>query len=258
MDITLLKEPLGFIRFLEWVFAIAAFATCANFTTQTKYQIQCKAANDGQNGSDSCFNIRVKQQIRYPFNLDDIPHDLINMHTNTNFSDNCTLDTSENIHHPGDYHFNAELFVLTGVLSWIVATAYLLVYACWPHLYVSSNSKAPIADFCTALMIAVFWLVASSVWAHGLIGLKGVSHQDWLDSNPHSPCTKKNDGNFTNIRIIDCFWRSQGFYGGADASVWLGFLNCFLWICNLWFIFKETSWHSTPSFSQPTPIPNHI
>ena len=257
MDLTLLKEPLGFIRFLEWVFAIAAFATCANFTTQTKYQIQCKAANDGLNGSDSCFNIRVKQQIRYPFNLDDIPHDLINMHTNTNFSDNCTLDTSENIHHPGDYHFNAELFVLTGVLSWIVATAYLLVYACWPHLYVSSNSKAPIADFCTALMIAVFWLVASSVWAHGLIGLKGLSDEDWLESNPSSPCAHTN-GTFTNVRIIDCFWRNRGFYGGADASVWLGFLNCFLWICNLWFIFKETSWHSTPNFSHPTPIPNHI
>ena len=69
---------------------------------------------------------------------------------------------------------------------------------------------------------------------------------------------QNNDGNFTNIRIIDCFWRSQGFYGAADASVWLGFLNCFLWICNLWCIFKETSWHSTPNFSHPTPIPNHI
>ena len=257
MDITLLKEPLGFIRFLEWVFAIAAFATCANFTTQTKYVIQCKADNDGKNGSDSCFNIRIQQQIRYPFNLDDIPLDLIKMHTNINSSDNCNLNTSEHIQHPGDYHFNAELFVLTGVLSWIVATVYLLVYVCWPHLYVSSNGKAPIADFCTALMIAVFWLVASSVWAHGLIGLKGVSNKEWLKSNPHSPCEIIN-GTFTNVRIIDCFWQYRGFYGGADASVWLGFLNCFLWICNLWFIFKETSWHSTPNFSHPTSIPNHI
>ena len=122
MDITLLKEPLGFIRLLEWVFAIAAFATCANFTTQTKYQILCKSANDGQNISDSCINILVQQQIRYPFNLDDIPLDLIKMHTNPNSSDNCSIDTSEHAHHPGDYHFNAELFVLKGVLSWIEAT----------------------------------------------------------------------------------------------------------------------------------------
>merc|ERR1712150_381582 len=41
MDTEVLKEPRGFIRCLEWLFALIAFATCANFSTSCGYEIKC-------------------------------------------------------------------------------------------------------------------------------------------------------------------------------------------------------------------------
>ena len=35
---------------------------------------------------------------------------------------------------------------------------------------------------------------------------------------------------------------SDGLYGGATSAVLLGFLNFFLWSCNLWYLYKETAW----------------
>ena len=42
--------------------------------------------------------------------------------------------------------------------------------------------------------------------------------------------------------IGQCVATDRGHFGGANVSVLLGFLNFFLWACNLWFLYKETFW----------------
>ena len=42
---------------------------------------------------------------------------------------------------------------------------------------------------------------------------------------------------------VECSSSCSQFTEG-NISVLLGFLNCFLWTTNLWFLYKETKWFS--------------
>uniref|UniRef100_A0A672NIV2 MARVEL domain-containing protein n=1 Tax=Sinocyclocheilus grahami TaxID=75366 RepID=A0A672NIV2_SINGR len=54
-----LKLPLGFIRVLEWLFAIFAFATCGGYSGQLRVSVDCI------NKSDS--NLSIGINFAYPF-----------------------------------------------------------------------------------------------------------------------------------------------------------------------------------------------
>ena len=56
METHVLKEPRGFMRVLQWFFAICAFATCANFSTFLQYDIMCGDAKES-----------VRHNVSYPF-----------------------------------------------------------------------------------------------------------------------------------------------------------------------------------------------
>ena len=187
MDISLLKEPLGFIRILEFLLAIAAFAACANFSTETGYHVDCK----------NCSTISVRQTIHYPFKLDNIPNNI-----SGNINTSC-LKAEDIKYHPADIHLDAKFFVFAGITAWLIATAYLAIYIFCPYYYLGADKKAPIADFCITLLIAVFWLVASSAWTHGLMVLKTMTNEGWLYSSHQSPCTK-NGTEFANEKISEC------------------------------------------------------
>ena len=61
LDIEVFKEPRGFIRALEFFFAIVAFSTLANFSTEFSFDIKCKNATlDDQ---------KILVQVHYPFNI---------------------------------------------------------------------------------------------------------------------------------------------------------------------------------------------
>ena len=248
MEISLLKEPLGFLRLLEWIFAIAAFATCANFSTNTGYHVDCKY-NDTKTNETVCFDLKITKYLSYPFNLDTISNNII---VNDNINATNCLDSKKVLHQSEDNHLGATIFIFVGVSSWMVATFYLALFIFCPYLYLGSDKKGPIADLCASSMIAILWLLASSAWAHGVIGFKYFAHDDWLYFSDQSPCLK-NDGHFINKNISDCFWYDHGSFGGANASILMGFLNSFLWFCNMWFIYKETNWfhRRNPSYNIP-------
>jgi hypothetical protein len=105
------------------------------------------------------------------------------------------------------------------------------------------------------VIVAVFWLSASAAWANGVLGLKSAADETWLTSSTHSPCQKKEDGSYFLSDIKECSQGEdeKGSFGGANASVLLGFLNFFLWASNLWFIYKETKWFANRSQSSNPP-----
>nr|XP_023968007.2 synaptophysin [Chrysemys picta bellii] len=55
----MLKEPLGFLKLLEWLFAIFAFATCGTYSGEFRLSVECV------NKSESDLNIEV--EFGYPF-----------------------------------------------------------------------------------------------------------------------------------------------------------------------------------------------
>ena len=100
-------------------------------------------------------------------------------------------------------------------------------------------------DFLVTVCLALFWLAASSAWAHGLSGLKHSCDPDnWLFTSEKeyaALCYKTTSQTF-KFPSVTCEATQRGSFGGANASVLLGFLNWFLWSANLWFLYKETRW----------------
>ena len=59
LDMEVLKEPRGFIRCLQWFFAMLAFATCCDFSTKIAFDIECK--------NQDTLPIHVSFKVNYPF-----------------------------------------------------------------------------------------------------------------------------------------------------------------------------------------------
>ena len=57
MDTRVLKEPRGFMRCIEWLFAIIAFSLCCDFATYVEYTVDCKGAG----------STHYKHSLSYPF-----------------------------------------------------------------------------------------------------------------------------------------------------------------------------------------------
>lgn len=245
MDTQVLKEPRGFIRCLEWLFALVAFATCANFSTNCGYTITCK---------DPIKPIKVVHQIYYPFKLDSVEAEIHNPNDATADLGQC-FDAVKAKNQPGDFESDAQFFVFTGVIAWLGATGCLVIYVFFSQKYLDDNKTAPMIDFCFTVIVAVFWLSASAAWANGVLGLKGAANETWLFSSSLSPCQKNVDGSYILTDIKDCSQgeNQMGSFGGANAAVLIGFLNFFLWASNLWFIYKETKWFANRSQSSNPP-----
>ena len=59
MNTRVFKEPRGFMRCVQWFFAIIAFACCCDFSTHVDYTVECTApANSSQ---------KVTHVFSYPF-----------------------------------------------------------------------------------------------------------------------------------------------------------------------------------------------
>lgn len=234
MDTRVFKEPRGFMRCLQFFFAIFAFSTCAHFSNQYGYNIICINSPDQP--------IRVVHSYSYPFRMDHeegIPFQ-------------CPVNDTQAVKKltsPGDFKSDAEFFVFTGVISMLGSIACLIVYVFFSELYANEDKKAPMIDFCFTVLLAVFWLSASAAWANGLTGIKAISDGNWIFHEEDHPCDKTDAGTFHFAKIKQCDILNDvtTSYATANISILLGFLNFFLWSSNLWFLYKETSWFAARS-----------
>ena len=238
METEVLKEPRGFLRCIEWFYAIVAFATCANFSTSIGYSITCM--NNATNP------IQVVHPIHYPFRFNSAETSIIKTNDLHKFCFNETIAKSE----PEDFHSGASFFVFTGVLAWLGTTASLVIYVFFPQKYMDHNRELPKIDFFFTFIMVVFWFCSSAIWAGGLNGLKSVIDESWLYSSIMSPCQKIED-NFVETEIEKCTQNEaqKGTFLEANVSIIFGFQNFFLWSSNLWFIYKETEWFAKRSHS---------
>jgi len=228
LKLDVLKEPRGFIRVLQFVFAICAFATTTNFGSNFSFTVTCKNGTETQ---------KFSQAIAYPFRFDHI-----------DVQEVTVCGKKYNLNYFGDYSSDAEFFVASGVLAMLYAMASLAFY-CFMDVQYQENKTFPMVDFLVSMIIAVFWLSGSAAWASGLSSVKFVCDPNtffqYLPMCVDNSCVADFAGNFAGLNI----------------SIIFGFLNFFLWAVNLWFLYKETSWfldHSTaPQFgtggAQSTP-----
>ncbi|XP_062914262.1 synaptophysin-like protein 1 [Mobula hypostoma] len=218
LDFGPLKEPIGFIKLLEWIFAVFGFATCGGFTGHTALKVKCK------NGSGP---MEYKANFQYPFRLNTVI--LLPQKTC-----NSTVAT----HLVGDFSSSAEFFVAIAVLAFLYCMAALLIYIGYLHVY-REGKRGPIIDFIVTVIFAFLWLVSSSAWGKGLTDLKYSTNPDVLKDQLEL-CKSE----------AECTPSTVSGMGSLNVSVVFGFLNLILWCGNAWFVYKETNWHAEPAQHQ--------
>lgn len=205
LDLGPVKEPLGFIRILEWVFTICAFATTGGYVGSSVFSVTCGSKEDN-----------VTAHFAYPFRLPSTPYLIPDCH-----------DGFNNTYMQGDYSSSAEFFVCVGVFGFLYCTFTLVLYMGYQQLYKESN-RGPIIDLIVTGIFAFLWLVSSSAWGKGLTDVKYATDPN----NLIKACSPEL-----------CKMLHYPSMGRLNASVLFGFLNLILWAGNCWFIYKETPFH---------------
>ncbi|XP_053551962.1 synaptophysin [Bombina bombina] len=222
----IVKEPLGFIKILEWLFSIFAFATCGSYTGQFTLSIECIA-----NKSESKPNIEVK--FEYPFKLHQAYFD----------APTCKGGSPNKVFLVGDYSSSAEFFVTVAVFAFLYSLGALIVYIFMQNKY-RENNKGPMIDCIVTAVFAFLWLVSSSAWAKGLSDIKLATDPELVIKDQLTQCEKD--------EYMKCKELRDPVVSGLNTSVAFGFLNLIIWLGNVWFVFKETGW-STPFVKYPPP-----
>ncbi|XP_043932816.1 synaptophysin-like protein 2 [Protopterus annectens] len=211
-NLKILKEPLGFIKVLEWIFAIFAFGTCGGYSGNIEATIKC---NDEKNVTT------LSIPFGYPFRLNRIFVEV----------PSCGNQSSEKVILSNDYSAYPEFFVTLGAFAFLYCMGALIVYLGYRHVYLE-NKKLPVLDFIFTFLFAFFWLVASSAWGKGLTDIKNAVSTENVFKN-FSICLKASVCRIGELTA----------WGRLNVSVIFGFLNLIIWGGNCWFVFKETHWH---------------
>ncbi|KAJ8384166.1 hypothetical protein AAFF_G00207840 [Aldrovandia affinis] len=206
----ILKVPLGFIKILQWVFAIFAFATCGSYSGMFRMSVECK------NRSES--NLNIKVEFEYPFRLHQVYFD----------APTCK-EREERLFLVGDYSSSAEFFVTIGVFAFLYSMAALAIYIFFFEKY-RENNKGPLIDFGVTCVFTFMWLVSSAAWAKGLSDVKTATDPERVLSVMPACDTEGSHCREVHDPVMS----------GLNTSVVFGFLNLILWAGNLWFVFKET------------------
>lgn len=202
-----LKEPRGFIKFIQIFFAICAFATTCDFTTVSKVLLFCQPTND---------STIISFKFSYPFRLYE------------NTLPPCP-ESHKGVPLYGDISPPSQFFVFLGVVVLIFSISVLVLYVIYGEFY-ENNDRARKLDFVASVCIAVLWFVASAAWAEGVHNLKKYT---W----PTRIIAEAKDHDHAKSQVLE-----SPTYGGVNASLIFGFSNIALWACGLWFIWKETTW----------------
>ncbi|XP_067318607.1 synaptophysin-like protein 1 [Anolis sagrei] len=217
------KEPLGFIKILQWIFSIFAFATCGGYSGKTAIFLTCR---DNR-------NVTLEANFGYPFRLNKATFDPFERsQCNTSWT---------TVHLVGNYSSSAQFFVTFAVLVFLYCMGALVLYLGYLHLYRGAG-KLPMIDFVITVVISFLWLVSTSAWAKALTDIK-TSTGDNLVSEIEACKATPHLCHFKEIRSL----------GSLNISVVIGFLNLILWAGNAWFVYKETSLHNPPAASPPNP-----
>ncbi|XP_016302914.1 synaptophysin-like protein 1 [Sinocyclocheilus anshuiensis] len=231
-NLTPVKEPLGFVKVVEWLTAVLAFGTCGGYTGRNVVSIICGGSS----------NETLSATFTYPFRLN---QELLVESNNTLC--NRTVPAT---HLVGDSSSSVEFFVAVAILAFLYSMMALLVYLGYMHVYRDSDF-GPMFDFVLTAVFAFLWLVCSSAWARGLQTVKDATSTAGIESTL-ALCTD---------RDVRCEVTDYASMRSLNISVIFGFLNLILWVGNAWFVYKETRWHSQKVNAQqaagrgPNPAP---
>ncbi|XP_061582542.1 synaptophysin-like isoform X3 [Cololabis saira] len=158
LDLGPLKEPLGFIRVLEWVFAIFAFATTGGYSGSSHFLVKCPRGD-----------VPVQADFGYPFRLPLHPYHV----------PSCNGSQGNATFLQGDFSSSAQFFVCVGVFGFLYCTGTLVLYLGYQNRY-RQTARGPIIDLVLTASFSFLWLVSSSAWGKGLTDVKWATNPTHL------------------------------------------------------------------------------
>ncbi|NWS97115.1 SYPL1 protein, partial [Mionectes macconnelli] len=214
VDFSMLLEPLGFAKILEWIIAIFALATCGGFQGETTLLVSCKGV----------VNKTVTAAFAYPFRLNTVEFSAPD-------PEGCA-GTWTDVHLVGNFSSSAQFFVTLGALVFLYCIAALVVYIGYNHVY-QQNNKFPLTDLSISVLATLLWLVSTFVWAKALAGIKMSTGANTIAGIEacKAPGTTCNFISVTSMGIL-------------NLSVVFGLLNAALWGGNVWLVYKDTKLHN--------------
>ncbi|MXQ85332.1 hypothetical protein E5288_WYG014418 [Bos mutus] len=156
LNLNPLKEPLGFIKVLEWV--SAACAGEAGNRGKTEIQVSCTAGPE---------NKTITAAFGYPFRLNEASFQA------PQGGNVCGVDW-KNYVLIGDYSSSAQFYVTFAVFVFLYCIAALLLYVGYTNLYRDSR-KLTMTDFVITIVVTFLWLVSTSAWAKALTDIKAAT-----------------------------------------------------------------------------------
>jgi hypothetical protein len=214
LNLGILKEPRGFIKTIQLIIAIFAFATTTSHSSVSKFSITCP--------NQPAQDLEIK--VVYPFRLS-------SDNTYTLSFCNDTLPTTE-IHPYGDFASSSQFYVFVGVMAWLYTIGALVVYIIFDDKY-RQNDNIPLVDFVVSAVFTALWLISASAWADSLTDLKYYGDPNELFEFHIPECLSD---------AVECIQTQAGNYASLNVSIIFGFLNMGVWGGNLWFLWKETRW----------------
>ncbi|NP_001161665.1 synaptoporin-like protein [Saccoglossus kowalevskii] len=227
-SLRVLKEPRGFIKFLEFILAIFAFATTAGHCGYFTFKLSCNDDDYPAERVDYCYPFDMTQTtISYPLCVHTTPSS-----TMAPNEINLKLDPSS----------SAEYFVAVGVLAFL----YCIVALVW-YVFFEKNHRdkdlLPLGDFVMTCIFVLLWLTGSSAWAKGVTDVKYATDFDTVQSLLPE----------CSLESVTCTLVKSPSYATLNVSIVFGFLNMFVWAGNVWFVYKETPWFDKYEASKQRP-----
>lgn len=223
-----LKEPRGFIKFIQIIVAICAFACAVSNHSQTGFKFECNA-----NTTTTKPGNRVLPYY-YPYNLEVSTDFLVPLCPEMSASTKTAKASCY-----GDYSNPAQFFVFVGVTAFLISLATLLFYILADDKY-HQIDFLPSLDFVVTIFYTILWFVSSSVWADGVVKIRHYTDPESLFTD-----TPRNQQMLPGCIKQNCTVDASqpAAYANLNFSVIFGYLCFFVWAGNVWFLYKETAWY---------------
>lgn len=227
------KEPVGFIKIVQFFMAILAFAIAVNGSSSLSFNAAC---TDVPLNAQRIPTVRIEAKYSYPYDL-----------KNVNFAQTSTcilgkapvLDRRTLTEEGFNIKSSAEFFVFLGVVSFLYSFGMLIVYIFLKQKY-DNIFWLPLLDFGVTVLFSICWFISDIAWAKAISDIQTHTNTNNVIGSLPTTCPKNGASATTK-----CISVSYATYGTIIISCIIGFCNLILWSGNIWFVLKETTWYKT-------------
>lgn len=229
-----IKEPIGFIKIIQFFMAILAFAIAVNGDSMLSFNAACRSNTAGVTKLAS---IKFEAKYSYPY---DLTKSKIEAKTQCPSGSTAPKLDREYLTTEGyNIKSSAEFFVFLGVMAFLYSLTMLIVYIFLKHKY-DNKIQLPLIDFIITVIFAICWFASDIAWAKAINDIQHYTKTENVIKSLPKTCPALS-GSTSKV----CLANKYASYGSIIISCIIGFCNLILWSGNIWFVLKETTWYKT-------------